>query len=140
MRFIPDANEWARRRAANEVWSHGEWTIIGGKMHVFPVLAVGESAWFVYLSKNVVLLGSGGTGDSFVNDTDSILLDERLLRLGMIWQWKANKGSPYAEDMGTYQDALATASGFDSPSPIIVGRLPISANASIAYQGQIIPL
>ena len=25
----------------------------------------------------------------------------------MIWQWKAQKGSPYAEDMGTYGDALA---------------------------------
>ena len=33
-------------------------------------------------------------------------IDERLLKLGMIWQWKANKGSPYAEDMGTYSDAL----------------------------------
>jgi hypothetical protein len=44
-----------------------------------------------------------------------------LLKLGMIWQWKAQKGSPYAEDMGTYGDALTIAMGNDSPSPIIVG-------------------
>ena len=35
------------------------------------------------------------------------MLDERLLKLGMIWQWKAKKGSPYQEDLGTYGDALS---------------------------------
>jgi hypothetical protein len=39
----------------------------------------------------------------------------------MIWQWKAQKGSAYAEDMGTYGDALTYAMGHDSPAPIIVG-------------------
>ena len=51
----------------------------------------------------------------------------------MIWQWKAQKGSPYAEDMGTYGDALTNAMGHDSPAPIIIGRRPISANARYAY-------
>jgi hypothetical protein len=44
----------------------------------------------------------------------------------MVWQWKANKGTSYAEDMGTYSDALAVAMGHDSPAPIIVGRRPMS--------------
>ena len=60
-------------------------------------------------------------------------LDSRLLELGMIWQWKAHKGSPYAEDMGTWGDTLAMVSGADSPSPIIIGRQSISANARVAY-------
>jgi hypothetical protein len=34
----------------------------------------------------------------------------------------ANKGSPYAEPMGTYSDALANAMGHDQPAPIIIGR------------------
>jgi hypothetical protein len=45
----------------------------------------------------------------------------------MIWQWKAQKGSPYAEDLGSFGDAMLIAMGNDSPSPIIVDRLPISA-------------
>jgi hypothetical protein len=51
----------------------------------------------------------------------------------MIWQWKAQKGSPYAEDMGTYYDALNYAMGKDSPSPIILGRLPMSAAVNSSY-------
>jgi hypothetical protein len=51
----------------------------------------------------------------------------------MIWQWKANKGSPYAEDMGTWSDAMAMAMGPDSPAPVIIGRRPISAAARVAY-------
>jgi hypothetical protein len=54
-----------------------------------------------------------------------------VLKLGMIWQWKAQKGSPYAEDMGTYGDALTIAMGHDSPAPIIVGRKPISASSTV---------
>jgi hypothetical protein len=88
---------------------------------------------FYYLSKNCIALAGGGVGDSFINDSDNFRIDERVLKLGMIWQWKANKGSPYAEDLGTYNDALATVSGADSPAPIIVGRLPISAAARVGY-------
>jgi hypothetical protein len=72
------------------------------------------TATFVYLDKNCVALKSGGFGDSFTDDADSFRLDERLLKLGMVWQWKANKGTSYAEDMGTYSDALG---GSDGPRP-----------------------
>ena len=51
----------------------------------------------------------------------------------MTWQWKANKGSPYAEDMGTWSDAMAIAMGSDKPAPIMIDRHPISANARVAY-------
>ena len=113
--------------------SRGEWTIYGGQMHIEPVMSPSQSATFVYLDKNCIDLDAGGAGAKFVNDNDGFLLDERLLKLGMIWQWTAQKGSPYAEDMGTYGDALVMAMGNDQPSPIIVGRSPISANATVAY-------
>jgi hypothetical protein len=134
MRFIPDTEEWMRRRTANasdNAW--GEWTIMGGKIHVWPVMAVPVTAYFSYLDKNWIDLASGGRGDVFMSDTDSFTLDERVLKLAMIWQWKAQKGSPYAEDMGTYGDALTMAMGHDSPAPIILGRQPISAGARVAY-------
>jgi hypothetical protein len=94
--------------------------------------ASGTSIGLAYLTRNCINLAGGGVGDVFTNDNDSFRLDERLLKLGMVWQWKANKGSPYAEDMGTYSDALAVASGADKPAPIIIGRMPISAAANVA--------
>ena len=122
MKFIPDTDHWMHRRArhlAGSAW--GEWTIIGGQMHIYSPMPVGVTAYFAYLDKNCIALNSGGFGDTFQTDLDAFRLDERVLKLGMIWQWKAQKGSAYAEDMGTYGDALTNAMGHDSPAPIIVG-------------------
>jgi len=130
--FIPDADEWMQRRLRGYAQTPNEWTMMGGKMLIYPAMGVGTTASFVYLDRNCVTLASGGYGDHFVNDGDSFRLDERLLKLGMVWQWKAQKGSPYAEDMGSYSDALANAMGHDSPAPIIIGRLPIS-QMRVAY-------
>jgi hypothetical protein len=139
-RFIPDTDEWLQRRARH--WNeqpYGEWTMLGGQILLQPVMGVGESAYFAYLDKNCIGLDSGGTGDAFLNDLDTFLIDERLLRLGMIWKWKANKGSAYAEDMGNYETALAMVSGHDSPAPIIVGRNTMSSNLRVAYPYPVVP-
>jgi hypothetical protein len=133
MVFISDADEWLNRRARGWISGLGEWTILGGQMHISPVMPVGENATYAYLDKNCIALGSGGTGDAFMTDADTFLLGDRLLKLGMIWQWKANKGSPYAEDMGTYSDALTMAMGSDQPAPIIIGSGRLRGNQ--AYTG-----
>jgi hypothetical protein len=133
MLFVPDTDEWLNRRSRGYINSLGEWTMMGGKMLIDPAMSIGTSAYFAYLDKNCVSLASGGQGDAFLADGDAFLLDERVLKLGMIWQWKAQKGSPYAEDMGTYGDALTMAMGHDSPAPIMIGRQTSSASARIAY-------
>jgi len=91
------------------------------------------TATFNYIDKNCVTLAGGGFGDAFMSDGDSFRLDERLLKLGMIWQWKALKGSPYAEDMATFMDALTRATGADKPSPILIDRLPSSVMTAYPY-------
>jgi hypothetical protein len=129
LKFVPDANEWLLRRINNRVDGWGEWTIIGDDMLIFPILQAAvvthpaspaQQVTFAYLNKNCIRLAGGGYGDQFTNDGDVFRIDERLLKLGMVWQWKANKGSPYAEDMGTYSDALVNIAGADTPAPIIV--------------------
>jgi hypothetical protein len=133
MRFVPDVDEWTNRRARNYSDSRGEWTMMGGQMHIVPVLGTAETASFPYLQKNCIKLFSGGVGDTFLDDGDSFILGDRIHKLGMIWQWKAQKGSPYAEDMGTYGDALLMVMGGDKPAPIIAGRSPISVSAGVSY-------
>jgi hypothetical protein len=131
--FVSDTDEWLARRAGNYLGGWGEWTMIGTDMLVYPAPAAGSTLSFVYLDKNCVRLFGGGNGDTFVNDADEFRINERLLKLGMTWEWKCRKGSPYAEDMGTYSDALVNIAGADKPAPIIVGRQPISAAAQMAY-------
>jgi hypothetical protein len=156
MRFIADTDEWMQRRASVENDAWGEWTLIGDQIHIWPIMAgyippvledpgppfiparpavPAVTARFSYLDKNCIALAppNTGYGDTFLNDADTFRLDERLLKLGMIFDWKQAKGSPYAEDMGTWSDAMAIAMGSDKPMPIMVGRSPISANARVAY-------
>jgi hypothetical protein len=148
MRFVPDTDEWMQRRAAHYLDGNGEWTIYGGQMHIFPAMGVGITATFVYLDKNCISLAGGGFGTEFLTDADTFRLDERVLRLGMIWQWKAQKGSPYAEDMGTYGDALTYIMGSDKPSPILAGKTAIytgvaatamTSNFNVALEGPMGP-
>ena len=124
--FIQNTDMWTQRRAYGDIDSRGEWTLLGDYLHIYPALGPANTASFTYLDRNCVRLASGGYGDSFLADADEFRLDERLLKLGMTWQWKAQKGSPYSEDIGTYSDALQIAMRFDNPSPIIIDRLPIS--------------
>jgi hypothetical protein len=145
MQFYPNTDEWLQRRAAGYFGSFGEWTIYGGQMHIWPIMrgpstsgmppvtTPAITARFTYLDKNCVNLNSGAVGDTFLNDADTFRLDERLLKLAMTWQWKAQKGSPYAEDLATYEDAASRLAGADSPAPVIVDRLPISQNARVAF-------
>jgi hypothetical protein len=137
MRFIPDTDDWLQRRAANEADAWGEWTLYGGQIHIHPVMAVGTTARFTYLDKNCIALAAGGFSNEFMADNDSFVLDERVLRLGMIWEWKSSKGSPYAEDLSTFEDAIRTAMGYDSPAPILIDGQPTSAYAKVAYPWQL---
>jgi hypothetical protein len=125
MRFIPDTDEWLQRRAANYLDGRGEWTIYGGQIHIQQIMGVGVSARFTYLDRNSIVHGAG-VAERFTADGDTFRPPERILKLGMLWLWKQLKGSPYAEDMGTWSDAMALAMGSDSPAPIILGRSPIS--------------
>jgi hypothetical protein len=126
LKFISDPDEWVQRQLANDNDTPGSWAKFGNEIHFSPGLTPGESVKFVYLEKNCIALTSGGFGDRFQADTDTFRLDERLLKLGMTYDWKMKKGSPYAEDMGTYQDAINMVAGHDKPAPIIIGRRTMS--------------
>ena len=136
MTFIPDTDQWLNRRAGylgGVPGAWGEWTMYGGQIHIFPAMSASETAYFAYLHKNCVALLSGGLGDVFQNDADAFVLNERLQKLDMIWQWLAQKGAPYQEHMNNYTDALSYEMGTDGPAPILVGRMPISSSANVAY-------
>jgi hypothetical protein len=132
-KFIADPDEWIRRRLRNTIDGFGEWTIYNGQIHILPVMPALATAMFVYLQKNCIALGSGGFGDTFISDADCYVLSERVLKLAMIWQWKAQKGSPYAEDMGNYGDALNVASGADSPAPILIDKPTVSGGFNAVF-------
>jgi hypothetical protein len=162
MRFISDPDQWLQRRLAGRIETWGEWSIFaddnGAKaMHICPKLGAfvaavppdpladppiagspaipAETAKFFYLRNTCVSIAPPNVGfaDHFTTDNDTFVLPERLLRLGMIWQWKAYKGGAYAEDIANYEDALNELQGNDKPSPIIIGGQAQSGSTSYPY-------
>lgn len=135
-----DSDEWLGIQVQNFQPLLGAWTIVGEQMLIKPAIPNLSTVQFFYLSSNIVKDKDGNAKASFTADEDVFRLDERILKLGMIWQWKANKGMAYAEDMATYEDALAVSAGADKGSNIItVGRRRVPYDADVAFPGVIVP-
>lgn len=96
---ITDANIWLADQVSGYVAKNPEWMIYGGSLYIRPVVTPGEAVSYFYVKKV----------PAFSSDSDTFALDERLLTLGIIWQWKAQKGQPYAEDFANYEAALQLA-------------------------------
>lgn len=86
--------------------------IRGGVLLATPVPAAGSTWAFEYMSKNWILGADGTTYKQyFTRDTDTLLLPEELLTLGLRWRWKKEKGFDYAEDFNTYEKQVIQALG-----------------------------
>jgi hypothetical protein len=90
---VVDTDTWLADKIAGDVPENPQWTMFGSSLNIFPAPAIGEVLSYYYIPAFV----------EFAADADVFPLNERLLSLGMIWQWKANKGLPYAEDMQNYE-------------------------------------
>jgi hypothetical protein len=79
---------------------------------------------YTYFRNTWVSSASGTAQTSFLADTDYPVFmpngnAEELLRLGLIYKWKASNGLPYADDKGNYLSAI-DADTFDAQElPII---------------------
>lgn len=120
---INDPDVWLEYQVVPYTFVNGNWIIYGGQMHILPVMASTETVKFFYFSRNLVSPASGVDKPLFTADDDAFRLDERLLELGMIWQWRANKGVAYDEDLVNYTKLLNKNIGDDAGSkPIVTGN------------------
>ncbi|ESX13624.1 MULTISPECIES: hypothetical protein [unclassified Mesorhizobium] len=136
----PDSDEWLGLAVQNFQILVGAWTMIGDQIQIKPAIPNLATAQFYYLTNKIVKDKDGATKAAFTADDDVFRLDERVLKLGIIWQWKANKGQAYSEDMATYEDAIAVSAGADKGSNILaVGRRRSTIDADFAFPGVITP-
>lgn len=85
-----------------------------GRLLFNPVAAAGHTCAFEYKSSSAVLAADGVTyRSSFTADTDTSVLDERLLRAGLRWKWRSEKGLDYAEEFRRYEELGTNACGRD---------------------------
>lgn len=139
LQHVDDLDTWNYRRATNLTPNDGEWTILGGQLSIYPAIASGETVRFYYVSNEFAQeTGGGDKKAAFTADTDVFLLSERLLTLALIWRWRAMKGYEYAEDMQSYEIALAQEIVRErGPRILTTGRRGLPPGASYAYPRQL---
>lgn len=77
-------------------------------LHIYPVPTVADTIAYSYIINTPVLATDGSTyKTAFTADSDTFLLSERLLVLGMRWRYLADKGRDYAEALKDYELACA---------------------------------
>ena len=97
-----------------------QYRLRGGKFLVNPVPTAGLTWAFEYLSKNWILGANGTTYKQyFTLDTDTVLLPEELMILGLRWRWLKEKGLAYADLFNTYEEQVKTALGQDGGKPVL---------------------
>ena len=137
----PISNEQlASLKASSSYAGRPVWRIVGGTLEFYPALGAGEVVTFNYYSTNWVSNAAGlQRQPSFMLDSDFSMIDEIVLRRGLIWRWKASKGLDYAEDFRSYQMSLDRAAGRED-SDRIASMSSRRANAENWFPGIITDL
>lgn len=131
-----DLDQWSAFEASAIAGTPGQWIILGGEMKILPPMGLAEQAQFYYISRNIT---KGGKPE-FDADGDEFVLDERLITLGVIWRWRAQKRFEYAEDMQNFEIALGQAIAKDrSQRPIVIGPSRLPRDIVLAFPGTIVP-
>lgn len=92
----------------------------GNHLLVNPVPAAGHVWKFEYLSKYAILdVNTVTTKEFFTADTDTFLVPDQLLLLGLRWRWAQQKGLDYGELFNTYERQVKDAMGRDGGSKLL---------------------
>lgn len=97
------------------------WIIYAKQFHIRPALDTPETLKYFYISKYLVSNEGSpvGVAEEFTADTQSFVLEERLLTHCLVYNWKMQKGMDYSADLQSYEDDMAYAIGKDKGPRVI---------------------
>ncbi len=106
--------EWQQYQSISLVaLPNGVFRFRGSDLLIFPTPTASQTVAYEYVSKNWALSAASVALSAMTADTDTSLIDETLITLGVTWRFKASKGLDYAEDFRTYQLEVTKAIGRD---------------------------
>jgi hypothetical protein len=99
-------NEWGyRKNSWPSSTDRTRYRIFGNplKINLIPTPDTVEDMVIEYISTNAVLADGGGYLAAFTNDSDTPVVPEELVRMGLKWRIKHAKGLDYTEDWNKYE-------------------------------------
>jgi len=100
---LQDFNIWLEMMNYPIATWQQHWMVFGGNLNVMPILPVNTPLSYGYISQNIVV---GADPTTFTADTDTFVLDDEMLRLCIIWNWKKSKGYDFSAEIAQYQQRL----------------------------------
>ena len=111
---------WQAYKSQTFTAPQSEYRILGDELKFLPAPTAGQTVAFEFVSKSWCTDSTGVTYRvSFAADTDLILLDEELFRIGIEWRWLQRKGFEYAESFASYERMVADAMARDGTKPTL---------------------
>lgn len=101
--------DWQAQKSIIATVLYDSYRIRGNDVMMIPVPPAGETYAFEYISKNWVLDNLSTPKPAFTADTDTAILDEELITLGVIWRFLKAKGFDYSEAFRTYELQVSQA-------------------------------
>jgi hypothetical protein len=114
-------SQWQQIKAVVSGGITNYFRIRGGNLLMSPTPTAGESVNFEYVSKNWVDTAGGSTAnaDKFTGDSQTTVLEEELIVLGVVWRFLKLKGLPYDVQLMEYQNRMMEYTGQDGAKPIL---------------------
>ena len=135
-RYIIPSTQWNRDNKRSIIWITSEeyqffkgWTTVNGlnlrariRADLFEFEQTitasdnGKTIAYEYVSKNWTESAASAAQQKFAVDTDTSVLDEELLTLGLIWRFRKSKGLEFQADLLEYQSEVSKAKSRDGGS------------------------
>lgn len=80
-----------------------QWTIRQGNLLIYPQPGTADDVVFQYMSTFFAKAAGGTLKGSFTVDTDTGVLPESIMTLGLMWRWKRANGLDYAQEFNIYE-------------------------------------
>lgn len=117
---VTDVNEWLT--LLNSGWNlivPGAWILMENQFHFRPAPPTGQSAQFPYIKNTFARSSTGVPKNAFTADTDTFVLSDRLLTLGLVWMWRQQKRLDSGQEEADFMTALSEEASRDQGSRTI---------------------
>jgi hypothetical protein len=111
---------WDSVRVRESNSSRPYWTLQGDQINLYPEVTLAtETFRYTYISCNWIYDVSDNNTlvADFTGDGDKFIFDDALMRYGLIYKWKEEKGMAYEEAMIDYERRLELVLARDRASP-----------------------
>ena len=108
---------WAQDHALVAAGPFYGFRVYDGHLWIFPVPAAGKTMSFEYVSNGWCQSSGGTPQQAWAADTDTGVLDEFLMALGVVVRFKRAKGLEFTEDLIEYQEMLKNRRTTDGGGP-----------------------